>query len=102
TVPALLAVLIVLGSGLRGSSGGPGGGTPVPSPTLQVGMVRVPSTIGLSEADAEAAAREAGLNWRIEWRIVAGQQPGIYDQEPAAGQVVEAGSRFVMYAYRNR
>ena len=102
TVPALLAVLVVFGSGLRGSSGGPDGGTPVPSPTLQAGMVRVPSTIGLSEADAEAAARQAGLNWRIEWRIVTGQEPGIYDQEPAAGQVVEAGSRFVMYAYRKR
>jgi beta-lactam-binding protein with PASTA domain len=64
--------------------------------------VLVPNTIGLSEAEAEAAARAAGLNWRIEWRVVAGETPGVYDQEPAAGTPVQPGSRFVMYAYRSR
>lgn len=78
----------------------PGGASA--SPSLAPGTVRVPATIGLSEAEAEAAARAAGLNWRIEWRIVPGQNPGVYDQEPAAGTVVEQGSRFVMYAYRSR
>lgn len=70
------------------------------TPSLAPGTVRVPDTIGMSEADAEAAARQAGLNWRIEWQVDAAQEPGIYDQEPPGGRVVEAGARFVMYAYR--
>jgi beta-lactam-binding protein with PASTA domain len=62
--------------------------------------VRVPNTIGMSEAEAEAAARAAGLRWRIEWTERAGVTPGIYDQEPPPGMVVDAGSRFIMYAWR--
>jgi beta-lactam-binding protein with PASTA domain len=54
----------------------------------------------MSEAEAEAAARAAGLRWRIEWREQAGETPGIYDQEPPAGTPVDAGSRFIMYAWR--
>ncbi|HEX2141965.1 MAG TPA: PASTA domain-containing protein, partial [Candidatus Limnocylindria bacterium] len=75
--------------------------TPGPTPTPAPGTVQVPNTIGLSEGEAEAAARAAGLNWRIEWIVDPAQPPGIYDQEPAAGTVVEAGSRLVMYAYRS-
>ena len=65
-------------------------------------MVRVPDTIGMSEAEAQAAAQSAGLAWRIEWRIVPGRQPGIYAQEPEPGSVVREGSGFVMQAYRDR
>lgn len=104
-LPALLVAAIVL---TPDDSDGAAQPSPTPQPTVQAtptpmpGTVRVPDTIGMSEQEAEAAAREAGLAWRIEWRVVPGQTPGIYDQEPAPGQVVEAGSRFVMYAYRSR
>jgi len=103
-IPVLLVALLIYGPGRSGPGASDRGSdaTAIASPTLPPGSVRVPETIGLSEAQAEAAARAAGLNWRIEWRIVPGQDPGIYDQEPAAGTLVEAGSRFVMYAYRSR
>jgi eukaryotic-like serine/threonine-protein kinase len=108
-VLAMAGVLaVVIGSGLVDSTGRPGGASPgASSPastqqSLPPGSVRVPDTIGMTEAEAEAAASAAGLNWRIEWRIVPGQDPGIYDQEPPAGRLVEAGARFVMYAYRTQ
>jgi beta-lactam-binding protein with PASTA domain len=63
-------------------------------------MVRVPDTIGLSETDAEAKARAAGLNWTIRWKESATHEPGIYDQEPQPGEVVKTGDRFTMFAYR--
>jgi serine/threonine protein kinase len=70
------------------------------TPSLAPGKVRVPDTIGMSEQQAEAAARASGLRWEIRWQEAAGQTPGIYDQEPEAGSVVDRGSRFTMYAYR--
>jgi serine/threonine-protein kinase len=66
------------------------------------GSVEVPDTIGMSEDEAQTTAREAGLNWRIEWQVDPAKEPGIYDQQPAPGRRVQPGSRFVMYAYRNR
>lgn len=98
----LFVVWLVLSStgtlpGTPGTSDGAGGS---PTPTLGEGLVRVPNTIGMSEADAEAAARASGLNWRLQWAENAEQSPGVYDQEPAPGEVVQAGSRFVMYAWR--
>jgi eukaryotic-like serine/threonine-protein kinase len=100
--PALVVIIVLAGlANPDGQASPTGTATPEPTPTLAPGTVQVPSTIGLSEAEAEAAARAAGLNWRIEWIVDPGQTPGIYDQEPAAGTVVEAGSRFVMYAYRS-
>jgi serine/threonine-protein kinase len=101
-VPALVAALLVFGLVTRGNGDPTGSQPPAGSPTPPPGTVLVPNTIGLSEAEAEAAARAAGLNWRIEWRVVAGETPGVYDQEPAAGTPVQPGSRFVMYAYRSR
>jgi serine/threonine-protein kinase len=85
-----------------GGGGGGSGATPsvTAAPTLPAGKVRVPNTIGMSEKDAEAAARQAGLQWEIRWRQVANETPGIYDQQPPAGSVVDAGARFTMYAYR--
>jgi hypothetical protein len=83
-------------------SGASAGATPslVATPTLAPGQVRVPDTIGMSEQEAEAAARALGLRWEIRWQQAPGQTPGIYDQEPEAGRVVDRGSRFTMYAYR--
>lgn len=102
-IPVLLVGFILLLQARPGAAApSPGTTGASASPSLPPGSVRIPATIGMSEAEAETAARAAGLNWRIEWRIVPGQSPGIYDQEPAAGTVVEAGSRFVMYAYRTR
>lgn len=110
---AWVVILVGLGAGLfvvwlvlssTGTlPGGTGGSSPAsgsPTPTLAPGLVRVPDTIGMSEAAAEAAARASGLNWRLMWQVNAEQSPGVYDQEPAAGEVVQAGSRFVMYAWR--
>lgn len=100
-----LVVWLVLNAG-TGLPIGPGaGGSPSQdpgqaTPSLAPGTVVVPNMIGLTEEQAEAAAEAAGLDWRINWREVAGETPGIYDQEPQAGDVVRAGSRIVMYAYR--
>ncbi len=100
--PALVAAIVLAGLADPDPRATPGAtGQPSGTPTLAPGTVRVPDTIGMSEQEAEAAAREAGLNWRIEWRIDPQQSPGIYDQEPSPGRVVESGSRFVMYAYRD-
>ena len=104
----VLAAVVLLGPGLLardGSATPDGGGTPTPTgapatPTLPPGRVRVPDTIGMSEADAEAAARQSGLRWEIRWQVVPGTTPGIYDQEPAPGTVVGRGDRFTMYAHR--
>ncbi len=104
-VLATLAVAAV-GIGLtRDDVAGPGGAprtsaTETPVPALPAGKVRVPDTIGLSEADAEAKARDAHLDWTIRWKVNDAHQPGVYDQEPRAGEVVDTGSRFTMFAYR--
>jgi hypothetical protein len=103
-VPALVAGIILLGPPAgdpRRTQQPAAGETPRGTPTLAPGMVRVPDTIGMSEPEAEAAAQEAGLAWRLEWRVAAGETPGVYDQQPAPGEIVERGSRFVMYAYRS-
>lgn len=98
-----LVVWLVLSSsgalpgGPAASSSPTTGGTP----TLGPGQVRVPDTIGMSEAEAEATAQAAGLNWRLQWAESADEEPGVYDQEPPPGEIVEAGSRFVMYAWRS-
>lgn len=97
-----LVIWLVLSSsgalpGGSGASAAPSGGG---APTLGPGQVRVPDTVGMSEAEAEAAAQAAGLNWRLMWAESADEEPGVYDQEPAPGRIVDAGSRFVMYAWR--
>lgn len=112
TAAVAMVAAVVLGVVLLGSppADGRSSATPTPAPSastdarpsLAPGMVRVPDTIGMSEAEAQAAAQSAGLAWRIEWRIVPGRQPGIYAQEPEPGSVVREGSGFVMQAYRDR
>jgi serine/threonine-protein kinase len=100
-VLATLAVAGVAWLLTRGSSVAPGASTPpVATQTLPPGRVRVPNTVGLTEAEGEAQARRAGLNWTIRWQQTNAHRPGIYDQEPAAGEVVSSGSRFTMFAYR--
>ena len=69
---------------------------------LAAGKVEVPDTVGMSEAEAERAAGESGLAWRLEWRVDASKPAGVYDQDPAAGTVVDDGASFVMYAYRTK
>ena len=102
-VGALVIWLVISAGGGRpigpagSSSATPSTGS---SPSLAPGTVLVPDTIGMSEAEAEAAAKAAGLRWTINWREQAGETPGIYDQEPPAGTPVDAGSRFTMYAWR--
>jgi tRNA A-37 threonylcarbamoyl transferase component Bud32 len=102
---AVAVVGLVVMLGLRPGDGD-GTGAPSASPsaspraTVPTGSVRIPDTIGMTEEQAEQAAGDAGLNWRIEWQVVPNASPGIYDQEPAPDTLVEPGSRFVMYAYR--
>jgi hypothetical protein len=106
-VPAVVLAVVLLGSpeadGRRPNS--PAAertpeGRATPTPTAA--MVLVPDTVGMSEAEAQAAAQAVGLAWRIEWRIVPGQDPRIYRQDPKPGTLVRAGSPFVMQAYRQR
>ncbi len=99
-VAAAVVAVVAIGLGTGDDGRGRRSPTPAPSPTLRPGTVRVPNTVGLSEADGEAAARRANLSWTIRWQETDAHPAGIYDQEPAAGQVVEQGSRFTMYAYR--
>jgi serine/threonine-protein kinase len=116
-LPTVAGVLVLVAAIVAGAGillGGRNSATPTvaaddPSPTpvatpaeADNGLVEIPDTIGMSEAQAEATAREAGLNWRIEWQVDPAQEPGIYDQQPAPGRRVQQGSRFTMYAYRNR
>ena len=56
----------------------------------------------LATAQAEAAARQAQLDWTMKFDTVTSGAAGVYDQEPAAGTPVDVGSRFVMYAHRLR
>jgi beta-lactam-binding protein with PASTA domain len=83
-----------------GASGSATATAAAATPTLAPGTVRVPDTIGMSEEEAEAAASAAGLRWRIEWVENGAEAPGIHDQEPPAGEIVQAGSPFVMFAWR--
>lgn len=77
-------------------------GSPAQStPSLPAGKVRVPQTVGLTEQQGEALSRAAGLQWTIRWQIAADRRPGIYDQQPSAGTIVDRGSRFTMFAYRS-
>lgn len=105
-VPAVVLAFVLLGSA---PADGRGDASPTATataasaaPTVPAGMVRVPDTIGMSEAQAQAAAESVGLAWRIEWRRVPGRPPGIYRQDPEPGALVPEGSPFVMQAYRQR
>jgi eukaryotic-like serine/threonine-protein kinase len=99
-IAAIVAIALMVGrddvTGTPSSSASPSAA----SSALAPGMVLVPDTVGLSEADAEAKARAARLNWTIRWKKSDAHPPGVYDQEPAAGQAVKSGSRFTMFAYR--
>jgi hypothetical protein len=103
-IAVTVAFVVNGGDGLPSVPGSRASASPTPSaattPSLAPGKVRVPDTIGMSEQQAEAAARASGLRWEIRWQETPGQTPGIYDQEPEAGRVVDSGSRFTMYAYR--
>jgi serine/threonine-protein kinase len=106
-VLGLVTAVVLLGSPDGNGRGGSSPSsrptaTPIAEPTLAPGMVRVPDTIGMSEAEAQAVAEAAGLAWRIEWRRVPGRPPGIYRQDPDPGEIVREGSPFVMQAYRQR
>ncbi|HEY7527073.1 MAG TPA: serine/threonine-protein kinase [Candidatus Limnocylindria bacterium] len=103
-VPVLVAAVVLSGLGQRDQPAEATTRTPTASPTRKVaaGRVKVPDTIGMSEADAERAARSAGLAWRLEWRVDPSKTAGVYDQDPPPGTLVDDGAPFVMYAYRTR
>jgi serine/threonine-protein kinase len=103
-VPVVIAAILLRGLGPRGLPADAATATPAASPTkaIEAGKVEVPNTMGMSEATAERTARKSGLTWTLEWHVDPSKQPGVYDQEPAAGTVVDDGARFVMYAYRTQ
>ena len=100
----VVAVMVLNGIGGARQPADASTGTPTEraTPAVPAGKVEVPDTIGMSEADAEAAARASGLTWRLEWQVDPSRTAGVYDQEPPAGTLVDDGARFVMYAYRTR
>ena len=73
--------------GAAATSPAPGGGTPDQRQprrrSLAAGKWRVPDTIGLSEADAEAKARDAGLTGPSVEEVERAQQPGSTTRSPA-------------------
>lgn len=103
-VTLVVGLVVVFGLVRAGGSGPGGGGSGSPTATssasLPAGRVSVPNTIGMTEAEAEDAAKQAHLDWTIKFDTITTGTPGIYDQEPAAGTPVDVGSRFVMYAHR--
>ena len=101
-VVGLVVVFAVVSLGHVPEAGGTGSPSATSSASLPAGKVSVPNTIGMSEAQGEAAAKQAHLDWTIKFDTVTSGAAGIYDQEPAAGTPVDVGSRFVMYAHRVR
>ncbi|HEX6654921.1 MAG TPA: PASTA domain-containing protein [Candidatus Limnocylindria bacterium] len=101
---ALIAAALVTGPGRGTPPADATSRTPSARPTKAVaaGKVKVPSTIGMSEDQAEQIAGQSGLAWRLEWRVDPSKPAGVYDQDPAAGTVVDDGAPFVMYAYRTK
>lgn len=89
-------------SGLPGSSPGAAAtnGT-VQSPSLEPGMVYVPMVVGLSEAEAIAAATEARLDWTLVFGTDSTRDVGVYAQDLEAGAAVPVGTEFNMYANRH-
>jgi eukaryotic-like serine/threonine-protein kinase len=104
-VPVVVAAVLIGGFGPRGEPADASTDSATPRPTRSVaaaGKVTVPDTIGLSEQQAEEAARSAGLAWRLEWQVDPSKPAGVYDQDPPAGTKVDEGAPFVMFAYRTR
>ncbi len=90
--------LLGLGGGRAGSPGASASATVEAS--AAPGSVVVPQTVGLSTADAIAAAQEAGLDWTVFCNHDESRPEGIVDQEPPAGMSVAPGSAFSMYSAR--
>ena len=106
-VVTVAAVAGLTAIGLRGTGGVPGTAPSSSRPAvdatptaLPAGKVEVPQFVGLSEQDAIAASRAAGLDWTIHWRVRPDLPAGIYAQQPDAGTVVNVGSKLDLWSNR--
>ena len=95
----LLVVVPLLQLGGGGASPAPSA-APTSSPPPGSGDVIIPNLVGEPTAEAIEAARQAGLNWRVECAEDPSQPEGIIGQEPPAGTPVAPGSRFTMFSAR--
>jgi len=101
---ALVVVLVVVPLLQLGQGGGAPGpssdASPSVGPTSVPNVVIVPDLVGMPTADAIAAAREAGLAWRVECAQDPSQPEGIIGQDPPAEVSIAPGSRFTMFSAR--
>ena len=98
-VVVLLVVIPLLQLG-QGGDGLPPGSTPTATQPTDPNLVTVPAVVGMSTADAVAAANEAGLDWTVNCNEDPTQPEGIIAQEPEAGTTVARGSPFAMFSAR--
>jgi eukaryotic-like serine/threonine-protein kinase len=98
-VVVLLVVIPLLQLG-QGGDGLPPGSTPTATQPTDPNLVTVPAVVGMSTADAVAAANEAGLDWTVNCNEDPTQPEGIIAQEPPAGTTVARGSPFAMFSAR--
>ena len=96
----VFVVLPLLDLGGNGAGSPPASSSPTAGASAAPGLVVVPQTVGLSTADAIAAAQEAGLDWTVFCDHDESRPEGIVDQEPPAGTQVAPGSGFSMYSAR--
>lgn len=96
---ALVVAFVVVPLLLRTGEGGASPGTTATQPA-DPNLVNAPAVIGLSTADAVAAAESAGLDWTVHCSEDPSQPEGIIHQEPPAGTTVARGSPFALYSAR--
>ncbi len=99
-IVALLVIVPLLGLGARNSPAPSGTASPHGTAVPVANRVTVPNTVGLSKEDAIKAANRARLSWTIRCKQDPKKPDGMIEQEPAAGDVVAAGSPFTMFSAR--
>jgi eukaryotic-like serine/threonine-protein kinase len=91
---ALVILLIALAVILKGGTHRPGL-TPSPSSSVQA-AIEVPSVVGMKEAEAKQALKDAGLEV-AETKDVAGPDGEVVSTSPLAGQLVQPGTAVTLY-----
>ena len=86
----LVVVFVILPLLDLGAGGGSPGQSPsaTAAPSAPAGTVLIPSTVGMSTAEAIDVATEAGLDWTVRCDEDPAQPEGIIHQEPPADTAV--------------